>query len=82
MELALSYRGDAYRVVYALQIGDDVRVVHAFQKKSKLASGHRAALDVVVSDEAIEGDVEVEDESEIVRGSGNVFRVSVIPSRS
>ncbi len=27
--------GDAYRVVYALQIGDDIWVVHAFQKKSK-----------------------------------------------
>jgi len=35
MELALRFRGDAYRVVYALQIGDDIWVVHAFQKKSK-----------------------------------------------
>ena len=35
MELALKYRGDAFRVVYALQIGDDIWVVHAFQKKSK-----------------------------------------------
>ena len=35
MELALKHRGDAYRVVYALQIGDDIWVVHAFQKKSK-----------------------------------------------
>ena len=35
MELALRYRGDAFRVVYALQIGDDIWVVHAFQKKSK-----------------------------------------------
>ena len=35
MELALRYRGDAYRVVYALQIGADIWVVHAFQKKSK-----------------------------------------------
>jgi phage-related protein len=34
-ELALRYRGDAYRVVYAVQIGADVWVVHAFQKKSK-----------------------------------------------
>jgi phage-related protein len=25
----------AYRVVYALQIGEDIWVVHAFQKKSK-----------------------------------------------
>jgi phage-related protein len=28
-------RGDAYRVVYVLQIDDDIWVVHAFQKKSK-----------------------------------------------
>ena len=35
MELALRYRGDAFRVVYALQIGDDIWLVHAFQKKSK-----------------------------------------------
>jgi phage-related protein len=35
MELALRHRGDAFRVVYALQIGDDIWVIHAFQKKSK-----------------------------------------------
>lgn len=34
-ELALRFRGDAYRVVYAVQLGSDVWVVHAFQKKSK-----------------------------------------------
>jgi phage-related protein len=33
-ELAIKERGDAWRVVYALQLGDDVWVVHAFQKKS------------------------------------------------
>jgi phage-related protein len=35
MELALRHQGDAFRVVYALQIDDDIWVVHAFQKKSK-----------------------------------------------
>jgi phage-related protein len=35
MELALKHRGDAFRLVYALQIDDDIWVVHAFQKKSK-----------------------------------------------
>ena len=35
MELALRHRGDAFRVVYALQISDDIWIVHAFQKKSK-----------------------------------------------
>lgn len=33
-ELAIKERGDAYRVVYALQLDDDIWVVHAFQKKS------------------------------------------------
>lgn len=33
-ELALPFQGDAFRVVYAVQIADEVWVVHAFQKKS------------------------------------------------
>jgi len=33
-EIALPFKGDAFRVVYAVQIGDDIWVVHAFQKKS------------------------------------------------
>ena len=34
-ELAIRERGDAFRVVYALQIAEEIWVVHAFQKKSK-----------------------------------------------
>jgi phage-related protein len=34
LEIALAFRGDAFRVVYAVQLGDEVWVVHAFQKKS------------------------------------------------
>ncbi|MEK7839270.1 MAG: type II toxin-antitoxin system RelE/ParE family toxin [candidate division NC10 bacterium] len=34
-EVALAWRGNAYRAVYAVQIAEDVWVVHAFQKKSK-----------------------------------------------
>lgn len=34
-EIALPFRGDAFRVVYAVQIGIDIWVIHAFQKKSK-----------------------------------------------
>jgi len=34
LEIALPYRGDAYRVVYALQLGDAIWVVHTFQKRS------------------------------------------------
>jgi phage-related protein len=33
-EIALPFRGDAFRLVYAVQLGDDVWVIHAFQKKS------------------------------------------------
>ena len=34
VEIALPYRGNAFRVVYAVQIGAQRWVVHAFQKKS------------------------------------------------
>ena len=34
-ELAIRAAGEAYRVVYALQLGDEIWVIHAFQKKSK-----------------------------------------------
>jgi phage-related protein len=34
-EIALKHRGDAFRVLYAVKIGADIWVVHAFQKKSK-----------------------------------------------
>jgi len=34
-EIALRHRGDAWRVVYAVQIGEDIWVVLAFQKKSR-----------------------------------------------
>jgi phage-related protein len=37
-EIALGFRGDAFRVVYAVQFGDEIWVVHAFQKKSKQGS--------------------------------------------
>ena len=33
-EIALPYRGDAFRTVYAVKLGADLWVVHAFQKKS------------------------------------------------
>jgi phage-related protein len=49
MELALKHRGDAYRVVYALQIGDDIWVMHAFQKKSKSGiKTPKAEIDLIV----------------------------------
>ena len=33
-EIALPSRGDAFRVVYAIQLAQEIWVVHAFQKKS------------------------------------------------
>lgn len=35
IELALRYEGDAYRTVVAVQLGERIYVLHAFQKKSK-----------------------------------------------
>ena len=34
-ELAEDHRGDTFRAVYTVRIGDAVHVLHAFQKKSK-----------------------------------------------
>ena len=33
-EIALAFRGDAFRVVYAVRLSDEIWVIHAFQKKS------------------------------------------------
>lgn len=33
-EIALAFKGDAFRVVYAVQLAEDIWVMHAFQKKS------------------------------------------------
>ena len=33
-EIALPFRGGAFRVVYAVQLAEEIWVVHAFQKKS------------------------------------------------
>ena len=35
LEIALRFASDAYRVVFALQLGARIYVLHAFQKKSK-----------------------------------------------
>jgi len=34
-EIALAFRGDAFRVIYAVRLANEIWVVHAFQKKSK-----------------------------------------------
>jgi phage-related protein len=34
-EIVLRHRGDAYRVLYGVNLGEALWVIHAFQKKSK-----------------------------------------------
>jgi phage-related protein len=34
LEIAVPFRGDAFRVVYAVQLAEEIWVIHAFQKKS------------------------------------------------
>ena len=34
-EIALRHRGDAFRVIYAVKIGQDIWVIDAIQKRSK-----------------------------------------------
>jgi phage-related protein len=34
-EIALAFRGDACRVIYAVQLAQEIWVIHVFQKKSK-----------------------------------------------
>ena len=47
-EIAVAHRGDAFRTVYAVQFGEDVWVVHAFQKKAKTGIGTpRREIDLV-----------------------------------
>ncbi len=48
LELALRFRGDAFRVVYAVQLGAEVWVIHAFQKKAKTGiKTPRAEIDLI-----------------------------------
>jgi phage-related protein len=42
-ELALAFRGDAFRVAFAVQLRPDVWVIHAFRQKSEVpGSKHRS----------------------------------------
>ena len=48
LELALKFKGDAFRLVYALKLHDDLWVIHAFRKKLK--TGVRARPEITESD--------------------------------
>src|SRR5467141_2938295 len=47
-EIALAFRGDAFRVVYAVQLANESWVIHAFQKKSTQGiKTHQREIDLV-----------------------------------
>jgi phage-related protein len=49
LELAVKFKSDAFRLVYALKVDDDLWVIHAFQKKSKTGiKTPQAEIDVIV----------------------------------
>ena len=48
MEVAVRYRTDAWRVVYAAEIAGSLWVIHAFQKKSKTGTATpKSEIDLV-----------------------------------
>ena len=75
-EIALPLKSDAFRVVYAVQLADDIWVIHAFQKKSTQGvTTPKHEIDLMKDRLKTEGDVAMKKEKlEVVRGSGNVFR--------
>lgn len=76
-EIALALRGDAFRVVYAVQVAEEIWVIPYIPEE--IDAGHQDAAtrdrpDKGTSEE-IEGDVAMRGEKlKVVRGSGNVFR--------
>jgi phage-related protein/predicted XRE-type DNA-binding protein len=76
MALAPRHRGDAFRAVCALRIGDDIWVVHAFQRKSETGSKTpKQDIDLIDARlKRLKGDAEMNDDTDMIRGSGNVFR--------
>ena len=77
-ELAIRSRGDAFRVVYALQLADAIWVVHAFQKRSKsgIATPKQEIYLVKERLKTTKGNAmnTTNDDMELVHGSGNIYR--------
>jgi phage-related protein/predicted XRE-type DNA-binding protein len=66
LEIALPFKSGAFRVVYAVQLADDIWVVHAFQKKStRGVKTPKHEIDLIKDRLK---------RLKVVRGSGNVFR--------
>jgi predicted XRE-type DNA-binding protein len=76
-EIALPFRGNAFRVVYAVQLADDIWVVQAFQKKSTQGIKTPTREVDLIKDrlKRLKEMVAMKrDTLDVVRGSGNVFR--------
>lgn len=43
-EIVVRYRGDAFRVIYAVKIDPDIWVIHAFQKSQKQGLRHHKRM--------------------------------------
>lgn len=72
-EIALRFRTDAYRVVYAVQLGQEIWVIHAFQRiedRDQDAKG-RSRPDPR-TDQTLEGEAAVSEDLEMVQGSHDV----------
>ena len=76
LEIALPFEGDAYRVVYAVQLGTDIWVVHAFQKIATPGiKTPQCELDLMKDRLRRLKDIAMKAERlKSVLGSGNVFR--------
>jgi predicted XRE-type DNA-binding protein len=77
-QIAIRARGDAWRVVYALQLADAIWIIPAFQKKAKSGIAtpkHEIDLgerEIEAPERAIA--MTSDDDMELVHGSGNIFR--------
>ena len=77
MEIAVWYRTDAWRVVYAMETNGGLWVIHAFRKKSKsgIETEGRDRLGQRADESPEKGVVETtETDFELVEGSANLFR--------
>ena len=79
MEVAVRYRTDAWRVVYAAEIAGSLWVIHAFQEEvedgnSNTKVRNRPRQGSVGSTEKGFGTMNERGEFQLVEGSGNVFR--------
>jgi phage-related protein/predicted XRE-type DNA-binding protein len=75
-EIALRYCSNAFRTVYALQLNEDVRVLHAFQKKSRAGiKTPKQETDLIRARlRRVRSRLMSDEELDLMRGSDNPFR--------